>query len=86
MLFELLGIEAHAGAHGQIDVPELAGGGQVKAGPETGALAAETVVYLPRGTSYALKLAPPEKTDKSDKILVLKVSVARPGAAPAPRR
>lgn len=80
------GAELQGSATGTEAFYVVAGGGQVKAGPETGALAAETVVYLPRGTSYALKLAPPEKTDKSDKILVLKVSVARPGAAPAPRR
>lgn len=63
----------------------VAGGGQVRAGAESGALGPDTVVYLPRGTSYALKVAPPDKSDKSERILVLKVSVARPGAA-APRR
>jgi mannose-6-phosphate isomerase-like protein (cupin superfamily) len=60
----------------------VAGAGQVKAGAESAALATETVVYLPRGTAYAFKLALPEKADK---VTLVKLSVARPGAV-APRR
>ena len=45
----------------------VSGAGTLKVGGETLPLAAESMVYLPRGTPYAIKVALPDRTDKADK-------------------
>jgi mannose-6-phosphate isomerase-like protein (cupin superfamily) len=65
----------------------VAGGGSLKTAAESAPLAAESLVYLPRGTAYDIKAA---AADKGQKIVLVKFAVARPAAAapasPAPRR
>ena len=45
----------------------VSGTGSLKVGGETLPLAAESMVYLPQGTPYAIKVALPDRTDKADK-------------------
>jgi quercetin dioxygenase-like cupin family protein len=45
----------------------LSGGGTVKIGGETAPLTADSLVHVPRGTSYAFKAA---AADKNEKVLV----------------
>ena len=42
----------------------VSGTGSLKVAGETLPLSAESLVYLPRGTAYAIKVALAEKTDK----------------------
>ncbi len=57
----------------------IAGGGSVRVGSETSALAPEAVIHVPRGTSYVLKAAPGEK---GDKILIAQFKVPASSAKP----
>jgi quercetin dioxygenase-like cupin family protein len=57
----------------------VAGGGSVRVGGETAVLAPESMIYVPRGTTYALKVAPGEK---SDKILIVQFKVPASSAKP----
>lgn len=59
----------------------IAGGGSVRVGGETQTLAPESVLYLPRGTAYALKAAPEEKGDKT---FVAAFSVPATSSRPVP--
>jgi quercetin dioxygenase-like cupin family protein len=65
----------------------VSGGGSLKVAGETMPLAAESLLYLPRGTAYGIKAA---AADKNERIVAVKLTVLRPGAAsaanPAPRR
>jgi mannose-6-phosphate isomerase-like protein (cupin superfamily) len=65
----------------------VAGGGSLKTAAESAPLAAESLVYLPRGTAYDIKAA---AADKGQTVVVVKFAVARPAAAapavPPPRR
>lgn len=63
----------------------VVGGGSVRIGGEAAALAPEAMVYVPRGTSYSLKAAAGEK---SDKVLVVQFKVPTSGKprAAAPKK
>jgi mannose-6-phosphate isomerase-like protein (cupin superfamily) len=56
----------------------LSGGGSVRVAGETMPLAPESVVYLPRGTAYAIKAA---TVEKGEKILVVQFRVPAAGKA-----
>jgi mannose-6-phosphate isomerase-like protein (cupin superfamily) len=53
----------------------LSGGGSLKVAGETLPVAAESLLYLPRGTSYAIKAA---ASDKAERILAAQIKVAAP--------
>lgn len=90
MSLSLLDLSDGAELQGKGDGPStevlylVAGGGSVRVGSETLALAPESMLYLPRGTAYAIKVAPGEK---GDRILLVQFKVptgGKPRAAAAP--
>jgi glyoxylate utilization-related uncharacterized protein len=60
----------------------VSGTGSVQVGGEKLPLAAESMIYLPRATGYAMKVAAPDKAEKadkpekSDKIVMIELKVA----------
>jgi glyoxylate utilization-related uncharacterized protein len=57
----------------------VSGTGSVQVGGEKSPLAAESMIYLPRATGYAIKVASTDKadkTEKSDKIVMVELRVA----------
>jgi quercetin dioxygenase-like cupin family protein len=85
MSLSLLELTDGAELQGKGDAPStellyvVAGGGNVRVGGETSTLAPETMIYVPRGTAYALKVTPGEK---GDKILVVQFKVPAAGGKP----
>jgi glyoxylate utilization-related uncharacterized protein len=60
----------------------ISGGGNIKIRGETDALAAESLIHVPRGSGYVLKAAAP---DKNEKMLVVRFKApARPSPAAVP--
>ena len=55
----------------------VSGGGTLQIGGETMPVSAESVVHLPRGTAYTLKIASP---DKSEKTVAVKLGLAKAAA------
>jgi mannose-6-phosphate isomerase-like protein (cupin superfamily) len=63
----------------------ISGGGNIKVGGEASSLTAETLVHVPRGMPYVLKVA---AADKNEKVLVAQFWAGGPrsGTAPVPQR
>jgi len=66
----------------------ISGGGSVRIGAETMSVAPDAVLYVPRGTAYAIKAA---SIEKGEKVALLQFKVpgagsARPSAPAPPRR
>ena len=62
----------------------VSGTGSLKVAGETLPLAAESLVYLPHGTSYAIKVAAGEKSDKIVAVQLKVTNLAKSHGAPAP--
>lgn len=58
----------------------ISGGGSVEVGGDKSPLAAESLVYVPRGTPYVFKavLDKNDKNDKNDKVVVAQIWATSP--------